>query len=213
MKSLGARLPWVLSALALVAFSVVIALLVQGNSSARTGDMLPTGNLPGMGGAPGAEASEAGMPSMEELVAMGPRAAADRLFERAMREHETNPAGAARFVQMGLRAYAGVPAEEMDADGRFHLGLLQLLSGDPAAARATGERILSGDPDHLLGLILLARVDDFEGDGVAAAGRREALRRIIEEAGGIPGRQEYQAHRALIERELGEREGDQAEDG
>ena len=207
-KSASARLPWILSAVALAAFSVVIALLVQRNSAARTGDMLPTGGISTgqEAGAAAGGASAGGMPSMEELAAMGPRAAADRLFERAMTEHEGGDfSRAAQFIQMGLRAYAGVPAEEMDSDARFHVGLLQLLAADSAGARASGRAILAEDSEHLLGLILLARVEDFAQDEAAAEARRADIRRIVEEEGGIPSRQEYEAHRALIEREL---EGD-----
>ncbi len=204
-KPVGARLPWILSALSLAAFSVVIALLVQRNSAARTGDMLPTGGISSAGGG---SASGGGMPSMEEIAAMGPRAAADRLFERAMSEHESrNFDGAAQFIQMALRAYGTVPPDEMDMDARFHVGLLELVAGDSAGARASARQILTQEPDHLLGLILMARVEDFAGNQAAAAASRERVRAIVEESGGIPDREEYQAHRPLIERELGGAEG------
>lgn len=202
-KSAGARLPWILSALSLAAFSVVIAFLVQRNSAERTGDMLPTGGVPTGQSGGAAASSGSGMPSMQELAAMGPRGAADRLFERAMSEHEAgNFEGAARFIQMGLQAYGNVPAAEMDQDARFHVGLLQLLAGDSAGARASAGAILDEDPEHLLGLILMARVEDFSQDAEAAAARRAAVRRIVEAEGGIPAREEYEAHRPLIEREL-----------
>jgi len=201
-KTASARLPWILSALSLAAFSVVIALLVQRNAGARTGDMLPTGGVP-TAQAGGSSGSGAGMPSMQELDAMGPRGAADRLFERAMSEHEAgNFEATARFVEMGLRAYGSVPAGEMDADGRFHVGLLQLIAGDSAGARASARTVLEEDSEHLLGLILMARVEDFARNPEAAAARRAELRRIVEEEGGIPDREEYRVHRPLIEREL-----------
>lgn len=197
-KPVSARLPWILSALALAAFSVMIALLVQRNSAARTGEMLPTGGIAGAQGG----AAAGGMPSMEEIAAMGPRGAADRLYERAMSEHEAGNASQSQFVQMALRAYGAVPPAEMDADARFHVGMLELVAGDSAGARASGRAILTDDPEHLLGLILMARVEDFAGSTAAAAARRAELRRIVEEAGRIPDRQEYEAHRPLIEREL-----------
>lgn len=206
-KTASARLPWVLSAVALAAFSIVIAFLVQRNSAERTGDMLITGGVP-TGTAEGSAGSGAGMPSMQELAAMGPRGAADRLFERAMSEHEDqNLEAAGRFVQMGLQAYSRVPPDEMDADGRFHVGLLHLVAGDAAGARASARRILDDEPRHLLGLILLARVERFAGDAETAAELRAEVQRIVEEEGGIPDRREYEAHRPLIERELGTGEG------
>lgn len=205
-KPAGARLPWILSALALAAFSVVIALLVQRSSGERTGDMLPTGGVPTARTDGAAASAGTGMPSMEELAAMGPRGAADRLFERAMSEHENgNLEAAARFVRMGLQAYGGVPAGEMDADARFHVGLLQLMTGDSAGSRASARAILEEDSEHLLGLILMARVEDFAGEPEAAAARRRVLRGIVHERGGIPDREEYRAHRPLIERELANR--------
>jgi TolA-binding protein len=183
---------------------VIIALLVQRQSRPRVGDMLPTGNLPGAdAGGAGSASGAAGMPSLEELAAMGPRAAADRLFERAMTEHEGGDIDRAQqFISMGLQAYGAVPAEEMDADGRFHIGLLQLLMGDADAAAASAAATLSGEPDHLLALILAARVADFRQNAAAAAEYRRRVRAVVEAAGGVPDRPEYESHRRIIDREL-----------
>ncbi len=206
-KPRSALLPWVLSGLALAAFSVLIAVTVQRGSVTRIGDMTMTGGLPGetTGGpvaapAAGGDAAGAGMPSMEELAAMGPRGVADRLFERVMREHEGGDfERAAFFIDMALQAYAVVPPEETDADSRFHVGLLRLLMGESGLAREMADEILAGDPEHLLGLLLAARAADFEGDADAAEAFRGRIRTAVEEAGGIPDLPEYQAHRTLIE--------------
>ncbi|MDX1577573.1 MAG: zinc ribbon domain-containing protein, partial [Gemmatimonadota bacterium] len=176
-KAARSHLPWILSGLALVAFSVVIALLVQRQTAPRTPGGVMTGGIPGssegtagVGGNPAAQTPSGGMPSMEELMAMSPRERADRLFERAMREHEGGDfARTAQFIQMGLQAYGQVPPDQMDADGRFHVGLLQLVAGDAAGASESAETILRGDSDHLLGLILGARVADFEQDEAEAS--------------------------------------------
>lgn len=206
-KPASARLPWVLSAVALAAFALVLSSLVQRGSVQRIGDMTVTGGLPTSGGnAAGGAAAPAGgaaMPSMEELASMSPRDAADRLFERAMRELEGGDfERSAFFLDMGLKAYEVVPAEEIDADAKFHMGLMQLHLGDSTAARASGEGILAEDPDHLLGLILSARVAELAGDEEVASEYRARVRSVIEREGGIPSRQEYQSHRPLIEREL-----------
>ncbi|MCG8470121.1 MAG: zinc ribbon domain-containing protein [Gemmatimonadetes bacterium] len=201
-KTAGAHLPWILSALALGAFSVVIALLVQRGTVPRTGDMTMTGGLPGEpGGAPSA------MPSMEELAAMTPRQAADRLYERTMAEHEAGDMErSAFFIDMGLQAYAAVPPEEVDADLHFHIGMLRFFAGDSTAARQRAERILEDDPDHLLGLLLSARVADFIGDAETAARSRARFRDVVEREGGVPDRPEYQAHARLIEGALDDEE-------
>ena len=205
-KPRSALLPWVLSGLGLAAFSVMIAVLVQRGSVTRVGDMTMTGGLPGetMGGPAPASAAQgdagAGMPTMEELAAMGPRGVADRLFERVMREHEGGDfERAAFFIEMALQAYDAVPPGETDADARFHVGLLRLLAGESGLAREMADEILAAHPEHLLGLLLAARAADFEADADAAEAFRARIRTHVEEAGGIPGLPEYQAHRTLIE--------------
>ncbi|MXX77931.1 MAG: zinc ribbon domain-containing protein [Gemmatimonadales bacterium] len=203
-KPRSALLPWVLSGLGLAVFSVMIAVLVQRGSVTRVGDMTMTGGLPGeTTGGPAAtegDAGGAGMPSMEELAAMGPRGVADRLFERVMREHEGGDfERAAFFIDMALQAYDAVPPEEIDADARFHVGLLRLLTGASGLAREHADEILAAHPDHLLGLLLAARAADFEEDAEGAEAFRARIRARVEEAGGIPDLPEYQAHRTLIE--------------
>jgi hypothetical protein len=203
-KPATARIPWILSAVALAVFALVLANLVQSGSVRRVGDMTVTGGLPTPREAPnGAPAGGANMPSMEELASMSPRQAADRLYDRAMSELDGGDfERSAFFLDMGLQAYAAVPPEEIDADARFHMGLMQLHLGDTAAARQNGVTIVEGEPDHLLGLILLARVSEFEEEADVAAEYRERMRAVVDEAGGIPDLVEYESHRPLIEREL-----------
>ena len=205
-KPRSARIPWVASALALAAFSILIAALVQRGSVERVGEMTMTGGLPGE--TAGAGAAGAGMPTAEELAAMTPREAADRLFERVMREHESeNFERAAFFIGMALQAYDAVPPADVDADLRFHVGLLSLISADSVAAREGAAAILAEDPGHLLGLLLASRAAEFAGDAAAAEGFRGRMREEVAAAGGIPERAEYEAHRTLIEGTLAE-EGD-----
>ena len=214
-KPRSARIPWVSSGLALVAFSILIAVLVQRGSVERVGDMTMTGGLPGEtsgGGATGPAAGEgaagAGMPTAEELAAMTPREAADRLFERVMREHENGDfERAAFFIGMAVQAYDAVPPAEVDADLRFHVGLLSLISADSVAARERAEAILAEEPGHLLGLLLASRTAEFAGDAVAAEAFRARMRDEVSAAGGIPDRPEYDAHRTLIEGTLAEASG------
>ena len=81
-KPVTAYLPWVFSALALVAFAVAIAFFLRGQAAPRVGDMGMTGGLPeaepgtAMGGAAGAPTG-----GMADLSQMSARQAADRLFE------------------------------------------------------------------------------------------------------------------------------------
>ena len=204
-KPLSAHLPWVLSFVALAAFAFLIAWFVQQQSRARIGDDPITGGLPepnAAGSAPGAGGGAGGMP---DLASMSPREAADRLFDRSMREQEAGNEGqASQFANMALQAYGQVPPDQIDLDGLFHVGLLHLLMGDSNTATSIAESILADDESHLLALLLGRRAAVAVGDMAAADAYRERLRTavdagLIEEAG----RPEYQAHRGLIEREAG----------
>lgn len=154
---------------------------------------------------PGADTGSAGrsMPSMEELSSLSPREAGDRLFDRAMRLQEAgDPEGRAPFfARMGVRAYRRVPTSQADADLRFHVGLLQILSGDPGAARAEADTILHREPGHLLGLLLAARAAEAAGDTAAGARWRDSLRRAAGRTE-LDARPEYRAHRRLLEEAL-----------
>ncbi len=200
-KTVTQQLPWLLSAAVLIGFSFIIAFSVQRESVVRTGEMTMTGGLPGEG-APAA-GGNAGMPTAEELEAMTPRQAADRLFERVMLEHEGgNFEQTAFFIEMALRAYQAVPPSEVDPDMLFHMGLLWLLTGEAAQARELADEILQENPEDLLGLLLASRIANFEMEPDLAAEYRGRIQAVIRAEGGIPGRPDYQAHRALIERAL-----------
>ncbi len=198
-----AYLPWALSGLALVAFAIAISFFIRAQAAPRVGDMPLSGGLPeapqGEAGGPAASSQPGG--GMVDLSQMSPRQAADRLFERAMRTEEEGDVERAKFfANMAVQAYGSVPAGEIDADARFHLGLLQLLQGNPDAARAEAEAILTTRPQHLLGLVLVARAAEDEGN---AEGRRQAYGRMLdalpaEQAAGLP---EYGMHGNLIEAE------------
>ena len=95
------------------------------------------------------------------------RANADRLFNRIMQERESgDPARAEQFYPMAIQAYEA--SEPLDADGLYHLSLIQAASGDHAAARATAERILTMQPNHLLGLGAAGEAAREQGDMAAA---------------------------------------------
>jgi tetratricopeptide (TPR) repeat protein len=97
-----------------------------------------TANVPAPGPAPGVD-----------LSTMTPREAAERLFNRVMAAlSEGNQAEVESFLPMAIDAYGLVP--DLDADGHFHLSLLQQAAGDYGPALETAERVLQDDPDHLL---------------------------------------------------------------
>lgn len=203
-KPLRDRLPWILSGLALVAFAVAISLMIgesvgeRGEGMPPTGAVIPSpGQEMGMGGAagPGAAAD----PSRIDLSSMSGREAADRLFDRAMRTEAAGDSAQARFfADMGLQAYGGLPPTDIDADARFHIGLLRLMTGNPAGARESADAILAGNPDHLLAWILRINVAETLADQAALAEARERFRSALapERAAGRP---EYSQHAGLID--------------
>ncbi|HSM07528.1 MAG TPA: zinc ribbon domain-containing protein [Gemmatimonadota bacterium] len=203
-KPLRDRLPWILSGLALVAFAVAISLMIGESVGERAEGMPPTGAVipspgqEGMGGGagPGATGSD---PSRIDLSNMSGRDAADRLFDRAMRTEASGDSGQARFfADMGLRAYSGLPPGDIDADARFHIGLLRLMTGDSDGARESADAILAGNPDHLLAWILRINVAEALADEAGLAEARERFRAALasERAAGRP---EYAQHSSLID--------------
>jgi hypothetical protein len=95
------------------------------------------------------------------------RTNADGLFDRIMRELSAGDTARARFfAPMALDAYR--MAGELDADGRFHVSLVQAIGGDYAAARETAESIRAGNPNHLLALAAAAAAAEGAGDDAAA---------------------------------------------
>jgi predicted nucleic acid-binding Zn ribbon protein len=214
-KSVRAYLPWALSGLALVAFSVAIALFVQSASSPRAGDVPLTGGISsaeppatGGGATPGSAASGGsagtGMPSAAELANMTPRQAADRLFDRAMTERETgDPERGQFFAQMAIQAYGQIPLAELDTDAHLHLGLLQLALGNPEGAHASAATILDPNPNQLFGLLIEVRAAGAAGDTAALAAARDRFRAAV--AGGeTPDLPVYEPHRTLLENFLAE---------
>jgi hypothetical protein len=201
-KGKTANLPWILSGLALVAFAVALTLFIQSQTATRVGDMPLTGALPeaervAPDGSPMAGAG----PGAVDLGSLTPRQAADRLFDRVMREEEAgNEAQAQQFATMAVQAYGMLPPEEIDADARFHLGLIDLVLGDVDGADREADLILSLDANHLLALSLKARVAEARSDEAALV---DAYERFLDAlpAGLVSGRPEYQMHDGMLEAE------------
>jgi len=201
-KGASAYLPWVLSGLALVAFAVALTMFIQGQTAARVGDMPLTGALPeaervSPDGSPVGGAGPGGI----DLGSMSPRQAADRLFDRVMREDEAgNEAQAQQFATMAIQAYGMLPPAEIDADAQFHLALLNLVLDDADAADREADLILALDDEHLLALSIKARAADARGD---TAARTAAYNRFLDALpGGLTsGKAEYQMHDNMLEAE------------
>lgn len=129
----------------------------------RADRRVPFSQMEGIGGEGGDAAPG---PTQAQLTGT-PREQADRLFNRVMTERSGGDTARAKFfVPMAIQAYQ--MAEILDADGLYHLSLLQAVGGNNKAARVSAERILQSDPKHLLGLAAAADAARATGDNVGA---------------------------------------------
>src|SRR5690606_19312180 len=158
VRAAASNLPWYIAGAALVALVAVVLAVVL-----RSAQPAPEAG-PAIAAAPATDGSS--MPAAPPLTGT-PREQADRLFNRIMQASAAgDSAEVSFFLPMALAAYR--QAGPLDADGLYHLSVLEVAAGDPAAARATAERILETEPDHLLGLAAAARAARDAGENAAA---------------------------------------------
>jgi tetratricopeptide (TPR) repeat protein len=156
--------------------------ILMSRDRANTGGAEAAPFAQGTGGDQGAAVATGGPPG--ESGAMSPppltgtpREQADRLFDRIMTERETGDTAKARFfLPMGIAAYE--QAGDLEADGLYHLALLQSSAGRTADAVATAKRILASSPDHLLALGAAAEASEEAGDVAAARGYYEHFLKV-----------------------------------
>jgi hypothetical protein len=162
---------WYVAGVAVLALLVVVVVLVARKSGAPAGE---------------ASAAPATGPvrATTDLSNLTPRQSADMLFNKIMQLHEAGKTDSVNFfAPMALQAYAMLGAD-LDADGRLHLGLVELAIGQPDPAAAQGDSILRKSPRHLFGWLLEARAAQEANDSAAM---RRSLQRFL---------QNYQAERA-----------------
>ena len=132
-----------------------------------------------------------------DLSKMSPREAADRLFNRVMAASERgNIDEARRFAPMAVQAYELI--ENINLDGLFHLGLMNLVMENKKDVMSFAERIKNKIPNHLLALFLEYKVAALMKD----SSQKNEIGRIFLKS--YPeeikiDREEYVAHRISIE--------------
>lgn len=132
-----------------------------------------------------------------DLSGMSSREAADALFDRSMNALSTgDSAQVATFLPKAIEAYGA--ARPLDADGKFHLSLLQRVAFRFQESLETAERALEEHPNHLLNLwAAAAAAKDMGEEEVAERYYARALEVWDEERQrDLP---EYEAHRPLLE--------------
>jgi tetratricopeptide (TPR) repeat protein len=113
-----------------------------------------------------------------------------------MQEREAgNDQQVAFFLPMGITAYR--QAGPLDADGLYHLSLLEAAAGQNDAALATANQILSQNPTHLLGLAAAANAAVQQGDTSQARGYYQRFLQSFEseQAKPLP---EYRDHAPVL---------------
>jgi hypothetical protein len=161
--------------------AVVIVWLV-----ARNAGSAPVEGAAGGGGGP------AGTGTASDISNLTPREQADRLFNRVMSAASQGDTGQVSFfAPMAVQAYGMIGA--LDADARYHLGLLEAETGNLAGTLAQADTLERQNPGHLFATLLRGEAAERSGDAAALSRWR---RRFLEayEAELATGKQEYQDH-------------------
>ena len=172
------KLPWLVAGISVVLLVVVSVVSYFGS--------------PGPSSQPGRLASA----PAPDISAMSPRERADRLFNRVMSAAERADTGEVTFfAPMAIQSYGLL--DTLDADARYHLGLIHSLSSNTAAARAQADTLEQETPGHLLGAVLQHEVAARVGD---AAGQEQSYRTFLEnfQSEMASGRVEYAEHQLTI---------------
>jgi len=155
-------LPWIVAALA---FLALFAMAAGRGFSARPGstvdgsqNALPQAGLDDRGGG-----DDAGGIRAPDISNMSPQERADRLYNRVMTLATEGKVDSVQFfAPMALIAYHDLAP--FNADERYDMGRIGEVAGALPFAKAQADSILLANPNHLLGLILEARLATIAGD-------------------------------------------------
>jgi hypothetical protein len=189
----AAMLPWAIAGIAVLALVAFIAGQKFGGKPAAAATAGPAAGPP----ATGARAVD--------IASMSPQERADRLFDRVMTLVAQGKGDSVQFfAPMAILSFEAL--QPLDAHRRYDLGLLGVVSGDGAMARAQADTILATQPTHLLGLILGMRAAGLQGDAQARAdfAKRLGASLASERAKGL---QEYIDHAPDIDAAVREADG------
>jgi hypothetical protein len=156
-------LPWIVAALAFLALFAMAAGRGFNASRGTTVDgsqnALPQAGLDDQGGA-GDQPAGVRAPDISSL---SPQERADRLYNRVMLLATQGKIDSVQFfAPMALTAYQMLAP--LNADQRYDMGRIGEVAGAFPLAKAQADTILRRNPNHLLGLILEARLATLAGD-------------------------------------------------
>lgn len=180
-------LPWVVAAIALLAFIALIA-------GQKFGSNRPQPTLTASGEPAASEIPQGRAP---DISSMTPAERAIRLHDRIMQWKSMGRQDSVMlFAPMGMAAFEMLG--DLDADSRYDLGMIGWASENAPVARAQADTILQQNPKHLLGLILAARASKLQN---REAEERSFYQRLVaaEPSERTAARDEYVIHKNDID--------------
>ncbi len=176
--------PWMVAALA-AAVLLVVGVVAMSRRDQPTGPVAPFATSGFAQPAP-------------DISQMTPREQADRLFERIMAASERGDMNEVNFFRsMALDAYALLP--ELDEDARYHIGLINSVTGNYAGALAQADSIERSAPTHLFAAVLRGEVARAQANQAALRAAQEAFTQRYQ-AEIASGRPEYDLHSMALDR-------------
>jgi hypothetical protein len=160
----------------------------RGSSLDAPQNALPQAGLDDRGASSGSEDVAASGVRAPDISALSPEERAERLFNRVMLLSSQGKTDSVLFfAPMAINAYEMI--SPMTADQRYDMGRIAEVAGALSLAKAQADTILGASPNHLLGLILAARIASLSGDTTArrryetrllAAEKTESTRKLPE---------------------------------
>ena len=157
-------LPWIVAALAFLALFAMAAgrgfNAKRSNTIDGSANALPQAGLDDRVTNPEAQAGGIRAPDISSL---SPQERADRLYNRVMLLATEGKIDSVQFfAPMALTSYHML--SPLNADQRYDMGRIGEVAGALPLAKAQADSILRENPNHLLGLILEARLAVLAGD-------------------------------------------------
>ncbi len=188
-----------IAVLMLVVFLIAQKLSGNAGGAAPEGDKTPLGGAPMAGPFSGGAGGRAGAGggAAPDISQMTPEQRADRLFDRVMRYGSEGKQDSARiFAPMAIQAYEMIGA--LDTHRRYDIGMIAVIAGDAAIAKAQSDTMLAANPTHLLGLVVAMKAAGLANKPAerAAFEKRLVAAKDAELAKKLP---EYESHRPDID--------------
>ena len=156
-------LPWIVAALAFLALFAMAA--GRGFNSQRSSTVDGSANALPQAGLDdrGEDASAQSTVRAPDISSLSPQERADRLYNRVMLLASQGKIDSVQFfAPMAVQSY--LQLAPLNADQRYDLGRISEVVGALPLAQAQADSILREQPNHLLGLILEARLATLSGD-------------------------------------------------